>query len=634
MTPVNAKFSKALQLFNNDKLAEAKKLLKALTNTDKRNADAWLLLGMTEARSGKFSNAETCFRTMLYLVPNSADAHYYLGAALEAQHLYVEAIAEYQATIRLQPKYAKAHYNLGNVYRVQGLLEKAEEHYRLALSANPHYFEALNNLGSVLKKQSKLEAAIDCFSEALRIKPGDAGILTNLGNTFHLLENYGEAKKYYLHALKMDSGLSEAVVGLSGVLFKNGEKEGALKLLAEARQRLPEDDSIIASEATLYEEDGQYDEAYQVLRPRLEGKSESVEIAVAFAKISRYLRRVEEAVELLEGLLGGQLEASDRMRICFVVGKLYDSLGEYDKAFKCFVEGNRLKPLKFDRSGLLGKFSRTAEVFSSAFLSSSPASGNASSKPVFVVGMPRSGTSLVEQILSSHPDVYGAGELMDIGMIAASLPQATGSKYAYPECMSGITQNALAEVAARYESKLERLAPAATRVIDKMPGNFLHLGLIELLFPNARIIHCLRNPLDTCLSCYFTDFLGYHPYAYDQADLGYYYCQYLELMRRWKKVISLPWYTVEYETLVNNQERISRELVDFCGLEWNERCLAFHKTKRLVKTASYDQVRKPMYRSSVGRAAHYREKLGDLVLELEHCGCLVASEACPEQQAS
>lgn len=613
------KFNKALSLFNSNKLAEARNLLNKITITDKRKVDAWLLLGMTEARMGSFGDAAACFGNILSISPDSADAHYYLGTVLEAQNNYTDAIKEYKATIQLQSDYFKAHYNLGNIYRAQGLLEKAEEYYRSALYVNPHYFEALNNLGSVLKTQSKLEEAVNCFYGALHIKPGDAGILTNLGNTFHLLEQYEEAEKYYRQALKVSSGLSEAFCGLSGVLFKKGDKEKALELLAEARCVLPDDGSVIASEATIYEQAGQYNDAYNVLRQKIEDKCDSVDITLTFGRFSRHIGLAEEAIELLEEQLEKNQCASDRMRICFVLGKLYDSLGKYGRAFDSLSKGNKLKPFSLDRNVLGNKFDRIISVFNSGFMSSSSGSGNTSSKPVFVVGMPRSGTSLVEQILSSHPDVFGAGELMDVGTIAAYMQAELKSVSTYPECVNELAIDSLNEYAARYEKKLEVLAPGAKRVIDKMPGNFMHIGLIELMFPEARIIHCVRNPLDTCLSCYFTDFLGYHPYAYDQSDLGFYYCQYHRLMEHWKTVISLPLYTVEYEALVNNQGKISRELVDFCDLEWNDRCLAFHETKRLVKTASYDQVRKPMYKSSIGRSVHYRDKLGTLINALDKC---------------
>lgn len=613
------KFNKALALFNANKLAEAGKALQKITSAERQNIDAWQLLGMTEARLGRFVQAANCFRTILPMIPGSADAHYYLGAALEAQYLYPEAIREYEATLKIQVANIKALYNLGNIYTAQGLLEKAEEYYRTALQHNPEYFEALNNLGSVLKTLSRLEPALQCFQKALVIRPGDAGILTNLGNTHHLLEEYDQAEKWYREAISANGGTAEAYCGLSGVFYKQGKVDEALKLLADGRELLPDDDSIVASQATIYESAGRHDAAYSVLRDALNSDSGSADIAVAFAKIARHLKLENEAVELLEKCLKENLSASDRMRISFLLGKLYDGLKQYDKAYDRYYTANELKPYRLDRNRTVEKFDRLISVFNSDLLSSVGNSGNKSDKPVFVVGMPRSGTSLVEQILSSHPQVFGAGELMDVGMIIASMQGLPEFEKDYLDCIPDIRPEQLAEFSDRYKGKIDSLAPNAERVIDKMPGNFPHLGLIELMFPGARIIHCVRNPLDNCLSCYFTDFLGYHPYAYNQADLGFYYCQYLRLMKHWEEVIRLPVYTVEYENLVANQEEISREMVDFCGLDWDERCLQFHKTKRLVKTASYDQVRRPMYKSAIGRSEPYRDKMGALVSELKKC---------------
>jgi len=615
------KFTKALRLFNNNNFAECRKSLKAIIYFDRRNIDAWMLLGMTEARCNDFCRAAACFRSILSFSPDSIDAHYYLGAALEAQFDYAGAITEYLATIHRQPKYVKAYYNLGNIYRKQGLLEKAEYYYRSALKETPDFFEALNNLGSVLKTQSKLEAAIDAFNTALKIRPDDASVLTNLGNTYHLLENYDEAKKYYRQALVVDNSLVEAIIGLGGVLYKNGEGSEAFKLLADAKRRVPDNDVLIASEAELYENSGLYDLAYETIRQRIDVEAGSVDIAASFAQLSHHIGFKERAADGLLKCLNRQLDASERMRINFILAKLYDSMGMYEQAFDCIARGNSLKPLRIDRNDLNKKFENIISIFSRDLMSSAPRSGNSSTRPVFVIGMPRSGTSLVEQILSSHPDIHGAGELMDIGMIVASMQQTTWSTEGYPQCVTNITEEVLNKFSEAYVGRIEKLAPTAKRVVDKMPGNFMHLGLIELLFPNASVIHCVRNPLDNCLSCYFTDFSGYHPYSYNQSNLGYYYCQYLRLMGHWEHVISLSRYTVQYEVLVNNQQQISRELVEFCGLDWDERCLAFHKNKRLVKTASYDQVRKPIYKSSIRRSDNYREKLHDLIEELKKCGC-------------
>lgn len=620
MKKPSKKFSRALALFNADKLADARIILRKITAADSQNIDAWRLLGMTEARLGRFEAAANCFRGLLQFLPESADAHYYLGAALEAQLLYSDAVREYEATLAIQPANTKALYNLGNIYTAEGFYEKAAEAYRRALQYAPKFFKALNNLGSVLKTLFRLEEALQCFHRALAMKPDDASIMANLGNTYHLLEDLHQAEVYYRAAIDINDGLSEAYIGLCGVLCKQEKVAQAQQLLAEARGVLPGDDMLVARQATIFEEGGQYEEAYNVLKKRLDANCNDVDIAVTFAGVARYVSREKEAADLLEKLLKNDQTAFDRMTISFALGKLYDDMKQHDYAYKHYSVANALEPSRLDRGELVKRYDSLISIFTRDLLSTADSSGNETDKPVFVVGMPRSGTSLVEQILSSHSAIFGAGELMDVGMIVASLRTNTEHEKNYPACVPSLDSQRLAAFAQQYKSKIDKLAPDAVRVIDKMPGNFPHLGLIELMFPKAKIIHCVRDPLDNCLSCYFMKFLCYHPYAYDQADLGFYYGQYLRLMEHWKSVIKLPIYTVKYENLVANQEQVSREMVEFCGLDWDERCLDFHKNKRLVKTASYDQVRRPMYKSAVGRAVPYREKLGVLIKELEKCG--------------
>ena len=616
---LSKKLNKALELFNSGKLADARQIILKITSVDGHNVDAWQLLGMTEARLGKFEDAAICFRKILSLLPGSIDAHYYLGAALEGQKLYSNAIREYEITLDKQPANIKALYNLGNIYNAKGLFGKAEEYYRKVLHHNPQHVEALNNLGSNLKALLRLEEALECFQKALVIKPGDPGLLLNLGNTCHQLEDFNQAEKYYRDAISIGGGLSEAYSGLCGVLCKQGKVPEAQQLLKDARRVLPDDDGIVASQATILEEGGQYEEAYDALKERLGSNCYNVDIAVSFAKVAPYVGLEHEAIELLEKLLKVDQSVPDRMNIRFMLGGLYDDLHQYDKAYNHYYAANKLEPCRLERNELVKKFDKLISIFTKDLLSTIEHSGFNTDKPVFVVGMPRSGTSLVEQILASHPDVFGAGELIDVGKIVASIKINAGGDKVYPACIPSIGSERLAELASQYKSKIDELAPDAVRVIDKMPGNFPHLGFIELMFPNARIIHCMRNPLDNCLSCYSMKFLGYHPYAYNQADLGFYYCQYLRLMKHWKEVIGLPVYTVQYESLVNNQKEISREMIEFCGLAWDERCLDFHKTKRLVKTASYDQVRRPMYSNAIGRSDPYREKLGALIKELGKC---------------
>ena len=619
MASGKANFNNALRLFNDGKLEDAKHLLRKITRTHKHELDPWLLLGMAEARCANYEKAATCFRKILSISPTSADAHYYLGAALEAQHFHAEAIDELKAALRHQQKYPKAYYSLGNIHRQLGFFEESENYYRLALEQDPEYFEALNNLGSLLKVQSNFDGAINCFTRALKIRTGDAGVLTNIANTYHLMYEYDLAEQYYERALAVNPKLSEAIIGLSGALFSSGNKGKALSVLAAAKRELPNDETIVASEAVILEEDGQYAEAYRVLENHIASKSDCIEVANSLARLSRRLDLTEQAIEMLQRLEKTSVDVLGKMNIYFTLGELFDSQGRYDDAFNYFSKANQLKPVTFERLTLRSKINKQIQIFSDDFLSTAPRSGDLTDKPVFVIGMPRSGTSLVEQILASHSKVYGAGELMDLGIIAASLGGNADLDNNYPNNVKKATKTDLDEAAKRYTAKLDSLAPGAARIIDKMPANYLHLGSIELMFPNARVIHCTRHPLDTCLSCYFNDFLGYHPYSYDLANLGFYYCEYLRLMKHWIGALKIPIYTVEYEALINDQEQVSRNLLEFCGLEWESQCLNFYKTKRLVKTASYHQVKQPIYTTSVARYEHYIDKLGGLIDELNKC---------------
>lgn len=242
--------------------------------------------------------------------------------------------------------------------------------------------------------------------------------------------------------------------------------------------------------------------------------------------------------------------------------------------------------------------------------------GNPSDAPVFILGMPRSGTSLVEQILASHSHVHGAGEREEMLRLADRLPELLNDSRTYPGCIDGLSISSSAEIADAFLKALKRLNPHAARITDKMPGNFHHVGLIATLFPNAKIIHCRRDPRDTCLSIFFGDFVGSHAYSYDLTNLGRYYRQYERLMAHWHKVLPGRILDVSYEDLVEQQEDWSRRMVKFCDLDWERGCLEFHKTSRNVQTRSNAQVRQPIYRSSIARWRPFETHLEPLVAAL------------------
>jgi hypothetical protein len=271
-----------------------------------------------------------------------------------------------------------------------------------------------------------------------------------------------------------------------------------------------------------------------------------------------------------------------------------------------------LKQASFDRKTFEEYINNLTATFTRDFLARIPHAENNNELPVFVVGMPRSGTTLVESILASHPDIYGAGELGYVTEISIKLGKLLGNDLAFPASINDMTVDAANSIAGEYISALRVLAGDATRVVDKFPSNFLYLGLIQVLFPAARVIHCRRDPRDTCLSIYFKNFVGAHPYAYNLEDLGFFYTKYQRLMEYWRQTLSIPILEVDYESLVSDQENISRQLVSFCGLKWHDDCLKFHEHERFAATASYDQVRKPIYKTSVNRWKNYEKYIQPL----------------------
>jgi tetratricopeptide (TPR) repeat protein len=315
----------------------------------------------------------------------------------------------------------------------------------------------------------------------------------------------------------------------------------------------------------------------------------------------------------IEQLLRSESLPVERREQChFALGKCFNDVGTYDKAFEQYRAGNEIKKERhsFDAGAYARETDRLMATFDRAFFEQRNSHGSNSERPIFIVGMPRSGTTLVEQIIASHPDVFGAGELPHFNRLVKNLP-ARLRDAAYPECVAGIDPKTASQLADEYLGYLRSLSPDAPQVTDKLPQNFRHLGLITLLLPHARIISCRREPLDVCLSCYFQDFFA-QPFSHDLADIGRFYREYDRLMAHWISVLPLPILEVQYEDLVGDMEAVSRRMISFCGLNWDDACLAFHKHERPVQTASDWQVRQPIYRTSVERWRRYEKHLEPL----------------------
>lgn len=570
-------------------------------------------LGIIYHTQGKLGLAETHVRKALEAVPEAAAFHNSLGVILQARGNTADALTCYQRAIEINPQLRDAYCNLGSALIAQGRFAESEKAYRKAIELFPDWAQPHNGLGVALKEQGLNEEAIACYREAIRLNPKFPEAYNNLGLAYQGLGKGTEALNQYRRALELNPRFPELQYNLGNMMRADGNHAEAISRYRFAQSLRRDYADAIAGEASVYEVTGEYQKCYDMLRPLIEAGKANVNTAISFGMVCGRLNRRDEAISLIEGLLNrGNLAVNARMSLNYVLGKLCDEQGNFDRAFTAYHEANSLKPRQFDRDELARYMDTLIQAYSREFMAQSPRSSIESEVPVFILGMPRSGTSLVEQILASHPAVFGAGELNDMNMAVLLLSSKTPGGKDYPECLQSVTRELLDSMATPYLERLRSLSGEAARITDKMPGNFMHVGLLPLLFPKARIIHTLRDPVDTCLSCYFQNFVGGHNYAYDLTNLGFYYRQYARLMNHWRETLQIPMLEVHYEELVENQEEWSRKIIAYCGLEWDDACLRFHETKRLVRTASYDQVRKPLYKSSVNRAKLYEKHLAPL----------------------
>lgn len=579
------KKKRAVTLLAGNQRQEASDLLEQVCQADPRDVEAWASLVQIYAQLGKASEVERCCHAIITILPNSEDAYYNLGCSLLLQSRLEEAATAFQKVLQLKPGHALANFNLGRVFHFLNRFDQALTHYKQTLRILPDFAEAHSAIGTLFGYQGQLDEAASHYRRAIRLKPKLIEAVIGLGVALTGLGNYDEAQEYAEQALRIN----------------------------------PNNVDAIALAASIADYTGNAESAYALLAPVINASVNHVNIALTFANVSKAVGRQNEAIANMERILNSSdsLATANRLGLHFQLGKLYDAKGDYDKAFTHYQQGNALKPLSFDPRRHRLEIDALIGIYSPAFMAGMPRVSIRSDRPVFIVGMVRSGTSLVEQILASHPKVFGAGELPDMIQTAMSLHIVPGIEQHIPQSLHLQNQDKLNLLAQKYLDHLKRLSPDAVRVIDKAPLNFLCLGLIELLFPDARIIHCKRDPMDTCLSAYFQDFTRSHPYCYDLSNLGVFYREYRRLMQHWREVIKLPMLEVQYEELIADQETVSRRIIEFCDLDWDDRCLQFHKTKRYVTTASYDQVRQPLYKKSAGRWRNYERYLEPLSKTLQ-----------------
>ncbi|MDE2133896.1 MAG: sulfotransferase [Alphaproteobacteria bacterium] len=528
---------------------------------------------------GRHGEALSCLQRSLALDPDSLETHVLLGNVLAALGRHDEAVAAFEKALELRPDVASTLNNLGNSLGALGRHEQALACFERALAVQPTFVLAHYNFGMALAALSRHEEAVAHFRIVASEWPGHPGALYNLGNSLSAAFRAAEALEVFEQLLAIDSRVMPAHLGAGNALQ-------ALGRFTEAR--------------------GAYERAL-ALAPDVPTLHRAV------AEIKQF-REGDPQLKAMEALARdmARFPEQERISLHFALAKAYDDLGQHMSAFEHLRSGNALKrrTIVYDEAAQLGALHDIESAFTADLMQARRGQGDPSELPVFILGMPRSGTTLIEQVLASHPRAFGAGELRHL----LDLVEEGHAGARFPFDFASLSDEGLFRLGSLYAARLKSHAPQADRIADKLPANFRYVGLIHLALPKARIIHVSRDPVDTCFSCYSKLFVNGLEFTCDLGELGRYYRAYEILMAHWRRILPEgAMIEVQYEDLVADFETQARRIVEYCGLEWDERCLRFHEAERPIYTVSVQQVRRPLFRSSVGKWRPYKKHLSVLL---------------------
>ncbi|MDY7108268.1 MAG: sulfotransferase [Planctomycetota bacterium] len=562
------------------RLADLRKAVRAQPN----DANAHYQLAETLRGLGELDEAITHYRALTDLQPEIAGIWCNLGATLRAAGRAGESLDALQQARALDPTLIQAHTNLVAAFVEMNDAPRALDAARRAIEAEPDHPLVQWSVAGAFRLAGELETAAGHLRAAVRLDPASPLLRCELGDLLRRLERSDEADAAYGQALRLDPHSVDALIGRMKGRSQTGRSAEAREMARGIAQRFPMDAAAVHAAAEEYLNHNLTAEAAALIQPRLNGPG---------------------------------LEPGERRALLFALCEALDQLGRYEDAWAAAAEANRLKRVRLDRAALERQVDAVIAAFDADSIEGRPRAEAGPVRPLFIVGMPRSGTSLLEQILASHPQVTGGGEMNLMSRVVGRVETIAGAAEPYPACVKRLCAEGRTRLAAFAAAELGKVAHGNVCVTEKTPDTFRYLGFVEQLFPNARVIFCLRDPRDVGLSCFFHDFTGDHPWAYDLADLGRYCREYERLVAHWRATLGLPMMDVRYEDLVENQAPVTRHLLEFCGLPWDARCLAFHENRRPVHTASAGQVRRRLYGSSIGRYRRYEAHLGPLLRALE-----------------
>lgn len=610
--------NKALVYFNKGSLDKAKTLYEKACKKNPNDPECFYMLGAIYGQKKNYEQAIRYFNKTIKLQPGAFVALCSLGKAQKEAVLYHDAEVTFSKALILQPDNQDLMLEMAGVSLYLGNDENAKKILTNILSKNQNNIEAMHGLGEIYQSQREYDIAIDYYTRALAKEPNRAGTHHRLGFTFFTLGNYDEAIIHLKTAISLNPSFQEAYINLATSQITAGELEDAHDTLNKAMKLWPNNIDVLICKANYFEKSDNPSDAYKLIKPFLDKDIQHPSLGILFLAICSKLDKCDIAIDYMEKIIATpEMPDKTRESMQYAVADAYDKSGLYNKAFYHYEHANNSRPKTYNEVENEFFINSIMNVFDYKHFTSNIESSINRRLSTFIVGMPRSGTSLVEQILQSHSTVIGAGELNNAGKIAHTIQSDPKSPKVYPLNCERLTSNTLDEFATQYYKKLESISPTASYITDKMPHNFLYLGLISQLFPNTKIIHCRRNPIDTCLSIYFQNFHEKHNYANSLSDLGHYYVEYTRLMDHWIKTLNIDVYEIQYEDLVSNPTDEIKNLLNFMEIEWEESCLRFHESDRYIATASHNQVREPIYTKSLNRWKHYEANLGSLIEALK-----------------
>jgi tetratricopeptide (TPR) repeat protein len=574
---------------------------------------AHMMAGFAQQAAGNPEKAIRHLRFALAHDPVDMDTRDALAMCLLERGRHAEALPHLRQVVAAQPENANARYNLGRCLLDLRNFVEAERVYSEHIERNPGDAEAFNHLGLARLAKGSASEAEPCFRSAIKLNDMDPLFHVNLAQALAHLGQMQESGVCYERAIELDSTDPGLRVQHGWFLITIGNLSLAEDRFREALQRAPEHEGASAGLAAALERRREVKVGLQLLRPFISAVHPHPKVAISYATLSRRESKPEQALPVIRRAIRPGVHRKQVAALRFAEGDLLDAMGDVDAAFDAYQRANEAQGSRYNAEAHEAFVSDLISVFTPELFASIPKPDLATESSVLVCGMPRSGSSLVEQILATHPDIHGAGELDDLSTIAAGLKYYIAGEESYPALVGKIDSELVNRLAQARMESLQRTSDKPL-VIDKLPHNFMNLGLAAIITPGVRVIHTVRDPVDTCLSCYFQHFGGpSFTFSNKLEALSSFYKQYRRLMAHWEAVLPVDIHTVRYEDMVAETKKTSQEVLAFLGCEWDDSVLNFHMNERIVATASYAQVREPIYSSSIGRAERYRHRIGALV---------------------